>query len=445
MLALLVPYAFAAHCPSEPSLRDPDGEVTVLAQNLKFIITGTKRRDRNEVLADYLRTEGAGVDLLLLSEARLTGSFDAWTPEWCFYTQASVKDHDGYRWAALDTGRPPAGLAMGVRQRADGIERKVSGDAGRRYRATPTSFAEGVLGRVFGFRKGWAGLQIDETHLVWSHTQASYRKRPERGAGEGRRGRAGQFADLAEDLGHPEGATLITGDLNLLAGFQPRREADEARVTRARAIDDATVDHFRTRTGIDLAWPWNREVAMATLDETVTLAAVGRPAGQLGQAPTDAAADQLAPPEAVTDTVASTQDLPVADAPPAPRPMGTFAGGWDRRRTDDTWDVGAAYDRVGVNEAFLARHPGTRVRRVEIAKGWMRVSDHFGLEIAIPFAKRPPRVAKEPARPVFARSSCRFSRPAANTGRLLRGTLAFNGPGDDTPIPTNMNPTNIVR
>ena len=82
MIALLAGLALGAECPAEPSLRDPDGEVTALAQNLKFIITGEKRRLRDALFAEWLGDEGAHVDLLLLSEARLTGGFTAWEPEW---------------------------------------------------------------------------------------------------------------------------------------------------------------------------------------------------------------------------------------------------------------------------------------------------------------------------------------------------------------------------
>ncbi|MES2640337.1 MAG: endonuclease/exonuclease/phosphatase family protein [Myxococcota bacterium] len=410
MLTLLVPYALAAHCPAEPSLKDPDGEVTVLAQNLKFIITGTKRKERDQLFADYLRTEGADVDILLLSEARLTRSFESWAPEWCFYTQIGTASLDGYRWAPIEAGRPPGGLAMGLRQRPEGTVHQVSGEAGRRYRARPTSFAEGVLGRVFGFRKGWAGLHIDDTHLVWSHTQASYKRRPERGAGEGRSGRAGQFADLAEDLGRPEGATLITGDLNLLAGFVPRRERDERRVTRARDIDSETVAQFRERTGIDLAWPWAR-VDDPRVEDALLVAVLPAAEGERDAALNGAGATSVAAPDIV---LVSAPPPMLATLGPAQGEafLGTFAGGFDRRRDDDTWDVGAAYDRVGVNEAFLARHPGTRVRRVEIANEWMRVSDHLGLQIAIPFVREAAPRAESAAK---VRSStpraCRFSDP----------------------------------
>lgn len=420
MLTFLVSYALAAPCPAEPSLRVPDGEVTVLAQNLKFIITGAKRKERDRLLAEYLNNEGAEVDLLLLSEARLTRTFEDWAPEeWCFYTQIAAPSPDGYRWAPIQAGRSPGGLAMGLRQRDEGEVHKVSAEAGRRYRAHPTSFAEGVLGPLFGFRKGWAGLEIDDTHLVWSHTQASYKRRPERGAGDGRSGRAGQFADLADDLGHPERATLLTGDLNLLAGFVPRLERDERRVTRARAIDSETVDRFRDRTGIDLAWPWAPTGEAAT--ETLLLAAA-QPLGDGDGPPLGAHADQLAPPAPAPAPM--EPDLSVTagaslGATHVAGLTGTFAGGIDRRRTHGDWNVGAAYDRVGVNPAFLARHPGTRVRRVEIVKGWMRVSDHLGLEIAIPFIKDRPPVAELALTPEVCASAsrgCRFTGVRRATG-----------------------------
>ena len=349
MLALLAGLALGAECPAEPSLRDPDGEITALSQNLKFIITGEKRRLRDALFAEWLRDEGAHVDLLLLSEARLTGGFAAWEPEWCFYTQLAGDD-DAYTWAPISAGRPPGGLALGVRQREAGEARAVAAYAGRKYRAKPTSLAEGFLGRVFKFEKGWAGVSIEDTHLVWSHTQASYRKDPVKGAGKPGEGRAGQFADLADDLGRPDRATLLTGDLNLLDGFRPRHAETEARIAAARARDAETMAHFRERTGINLAWPWARP-----------------------------------PAEGADAATTGASDAAVAVAPDV---MGTFAGDIDRRRAADVWDVGAPYDRVGVNDAFLAQHPGTRVRPVEIARGWLGVSDHLGLEIAIPFGKR---------------------------------------------------------
>ncbi len=406
-VSLALGLAFAADCPREPALRDPDGEVTALAQNLKFIITGEKRRERNALFADWLRDEGANVDLLLLSEARLTGTLDAWQPEWCFYTQVADGDH-AYRWAPIAAGRPPAGLALGVRQRAEGVERKVGTFAGRPYRAKPTSLAEGFLGRLFNFEKGWAGVEIEDTHLVWSHTQASYWANPEKGAGREGEGRAGQFADLADDLGRPEHATLLTGDLNLLAGFEPRHAEVEPRIARARERDTETVATFRERTGIDLAWPWARG---------------GEPREVRDPWPRGAGQDAV----------------PAASpAPPAKPPtgtVGTFAGDIDRRRADRAWDVGAPYDRVGVNEAFLARHPGTRVRPVEITRGWLGVSDHLGLEIAIPFLRpkpaepSPSRVAKAAA----PRRSCflALGRPPGTPAGIGASPLrlgAFDAP-----------------
>lgn len=360
MLPLLVPFALAAECPAAPALRDPDGEVTALAQNLKFIVTGEKRKERTGLLRDWLDHEGAHVDLLLLSEARITRGMEDWAPEWCFYTQLPA-DRDGYAWAPITSGRPPGGLALGVRQRDEGVERSVGLLAGRKYRARPTSLAEGFLGKLFNFEKGWAGVRIDDTHLVWSHTQASYRKDPSVGAGEAGRGRAGQFEDLAEDLGRPEHATLLTGDLNLLAGFRPKRADDEPRVEAARAKDDATVARFREQTGIDLTWRWERaRVAHLDVDPAVSSVETGESAATTAGAGAGAVA----------------------------APAGTFAGRIDRRRAERAWDEGAPYDRVGVNDAFLERHPGTRVRPVEIVRDWLGVSDHFGLEIVIPFRDR---------------------------------------------------------
>jgi hypothetical protein len=425
MLAFLLSLTAAASCPVDPALRDPDGEVTILEQNLKFILTGERRRERDRLLADYLEGDGASVDVLLLSEARITRSLDAWGDGWCFYTQAAAKD--GYRWAPLQVGRPPGGLAMGIRQRPEGEPRKISTFAGRRFRARPTTLAEGVLGKLVGYRKGWAGLRIDDTQLVWSHTQASYRRHPDVGAGRKGRGRAGQFDDLADDLGRPDTATLLTGDLNLLAGFWPDAPEDEARVRRAREIDDHTIASFAARTGLDLALPWfgpeARErraelrsearavgnTSLAARDEdtqapdapvgAVSLAGPFDPAetGRTDAAP--AIADGLPAAvagDATLTAVAGDGTLATATAAahaaPArrhPHLLGTFAGGIDRRAKSTVWDTGAAYDRVGVNAAFLERHPGTRVRPVEIAKGWLRVSDHIGLEITIPFD--PPR------------------------------------------------------
>lgn len=317
LLLLLLPAANAA-CPAMPALMDADDELTVLEQNLKFISVGAHREERAGLLHRYLAEEGRDVDLLLLSEARLTRTLPS--ADWCFYTQAGGAD--GYAWAPLESGTPPGGLAMGVRHREVGRLRAIAG-GGRPFRARPVSLAEGVLGSLVHYVKGWASLVVDGTQIVWSHTQASYRRRPERGAGALGRGRSGQFDDLADDIGHPDRATLITGDLNLLAGFTGRSEADEARVQRARDIDARTMDAFQTRTGVDLAW--------------------------------------------------------FADA-------GTFVGSVFTKPRAATWDVEAKYDRVGVNPAFLARHPGTHVAAVEIRGDRFRVSDHLGLRITIPFA-----------------------------------------------------------
>lgn len=322
MLLLLTATLALADCPRVPELRDPDGQLTVLEQNLKFIATGSRRSERASLLAHYLANEGESVDLLLLSEARITDSLEDW-PDWCFYTQVGDGLGDGYRWTAIQDGRSPGGLAMGVRQNDVGTLRAIGAPAGRRYRARPVTLAEGLLGRIFNFRKGWATLVVDGTQLVWTHTQASYARHPEKGAGGIGHGRAGQFADLADDLGRPVEATLLTGDLNLLAGFTPHCSVDEPRVCRAREIDDATVTTFEARTGLNLSW--------------------------FAQAK-------------------------------------TFVGTFLKGEAEDSWDLEAPYDRVGVNEAFLARHPGTEVRLVDIGNEHMRVSDHLGLTITIPFA-----------------------------------------------------------
>ncbi len=349
MLLFLVPLGLAV-CPPTPTLRDPDGTLTVLSQNLKFIATGARRRERSRLLFDYLLREGEKIDVLLLSEARLTISLASGDERWCFYAQAG--DRDAYRWAPIADARSPGGLVIGVRQRPEGEERRVGPFAGRAFRARATSLAEGLLGALVGYRKGWAALEIDDTRLLWSHTQASYKRDPTVGAGRDRVGRAGQFTDLADDLGRPRGPTLLTGDLNLLAGFAPTRPADAQRVAPARAIDERTVALFAARTGVELSGPES-----------------GAASG---------------PAEALVSG-ASFAALPLDVAPP----HGTFAGGIDRRRPADGWDTGAPYDRVGMNAAFQAVHPGTRVRPVEIAAEWLRVSDHLGLEITIPFPPAP--------------------------------------------------------
>ena len=321
MLSLLTAAIALAACPRTPELRDPDGQVTVLAQNLKFIATGSRRAERAALLRHYLDDEGANVDLLLLSEARLTGELEIWRPDWCFYAQSG--DRDGYRWVPAEERRSPGGLVIGVRQLTEGTVRTIGTLAGRRYRARPVSFAEGILGPLARYYKGWAGLVVDDTQILWTHAQASYRRRPERGAGSPGRGRVGQFEDLATDLGRPSRATLITGDMNLLSGYTPHCSSDEPRVCGAREIDDGTVTRFRERTGLDLGW--------------------------------------------------------FASA-------GTFAGSFDKSESLDTWDLEAPYDRVGVNAAFLSAHPGTQVSHVDIGDDSLRVSDHLGLRISIPFS-----------------------------------------------------------
>lgn len=319
----------AAPCPAAPELRDDDGEVTVLEQNVKFILTGERRAQRAALLARWLATEGARVDVLALSEARITGTLDVALDDFCFYTQAP--EGEAYRWVPVEERVPPGGLVVGVRTREVGDLRSLQAEAGREFRAAPSTLVEGVLGRMVGYRKGWADLVIDGTHVVWSHTQASYRAHPERGAGGRGRGRAGQFDDLADDLDQTGGPILLTGDLNLLDRFRPWRARDEGRVRAAREIDHATARRFEERTGIDFHWPRLRAGGEDATDD------------------------------------------------------GTFLGGIFRRAPDDVWDLGARYDRVGVNEQFKQRHPGTKVRRVEIAEGSLRVSDHLGLVITIPF------------------------------------------------------------
>ncbi len=319
-LTLALGHAHAG-CPATPELRDADGELTVLEQNLKFISTGTHRSERAALLRHYLEGEGQKVDIVLLEEARITDTLASLDEDWCFYTQAG-DGLSGYEWMPIQTARPPGGLALGVRQNEVVVVRHITSGGGKRFRAKAVTLAEGWLGPLVAYRKGWASLTVDDTRIVWSHTQASYHRRPEKGAGALGRGRAGQFDDLASDLGHPVEATLLTGDLNLLAGFEPTCKADESRVCRARDIDDKTVKRFRDRTGLDLSWFSN---------------------------------------------------------------VGTFAGSFFKSERGQAWDSLAAYDRVGVNAAFLKRHPGTHVAPVDIGDGDLAVSDHLGLRITIPF------------------------------------------------------------
>lgn len=337
VLALLSWLAPAVACAPSPELRDPDGVLTVLEQNLKFIAVGGRRAERAQMLGDWLADDGQDVDLLLLEEVRLSTSLVDAMPGWCFYTQLGDGLRQSYRWRNIEEERPPGGLAIAVRTRTAGPLRDVGGDAGRRFRASPSTWVEGFLGRLVGYRKGWAGITVDGTRLVWSHTQASYRQHPERGAGARGRGRVGQFDDLAEDLGRPDHPTLLTGDLNLLDTFEAAAEGDYAgRVDAARRIDGETMAHFEDRTGLDFHWP------------------------------------RLRPRR--------------ADGSPA---HGTFLGNIFNTPQDPEWDGGAAYDRVGVNEAFKHQHPGALVHAVEIVRRDLRVSDHVGLKIEIPFHPGP--------------------------------------------------------
>lgn len=317
-LALLAGLALA--CPSSPVLRDDDGVVTALSQNLKFITTGGRRAERAELLADWLNGEGAEVDLLLLSEARLLEPLRSALPDFCFYTQAA-RGGDAYAWEPMGERPPPGGLALAVRSRSTGEPHVLGSAAGRPFRARPTTWVESLVGRILGYTKGWAQVTVDGTTLAWSHMQASYPRRPEVGAGEPGRGRAGQFDDLARDLGRRANPVLLTGDLNLLDGF----DADDARVAAARERDERTLARFEARTGVEFHRP-------------------GAPAG-------------------------------------------TFLGSLLRHRGKEVWDRGAAYDRVGTNRPFAARHPETEVRVVEIVRDGLRVSDHLGLEIRIPFRR----------------------------------------------------------
>lgn len=308
-----------AECPPSPRLEDADTSVVALSQNMKLIATGRQRDERVGLLAGWLGGEGHAVDLLLLSEARFTDTLEAALPDWCLYTQATTGD--GYRWRPVAENRPPGGLALGVRARGGPVHRELGVSAGRRFRAHPTSLAEGVLGRVAGYVKGWARIEVEGATIVWSHTQASYRRNPSRGAGGPGRGRAGEFDDLAADLGRPEMPTMVTGDLNLLDRFP----APEARVAAARTVDSATVARFEARTGILFHW----------------------------------------------------------FRPGLSEPCGSFFGCLFPAG-QDKWDRGASYDQVGANAAFMKRHPGVRVRRVAIASAELRVSDHDGIEIEIP-------------------------------------------------------------
>ncbi len=242
MLSLLVLSVALADCPVVPRLRDDDDRVSVLSQNLKFIATGTAKADRAAILGDYLEAH-PDIDLLLLSEARALDPLRDTLGDWCFYTQEGSPD--AYQWAPGSLS--PGGLVLGVRQRATGEVREVGAAAGRVYRARAVSLAEGFLGKIVGFEKGWAVVEVDGTSWVWTHTQASYERRPLLGVGSEGRGRAGQFADLAGDLGHAERPVLVTGDLNLLEGVNHPSTAEAARA------DAQTLERFSAFTGIRFA------------------------------------------------------------------------------------------------------------------------------------------------------------------------------------------------
>jgi hypothetical protein len=199
---------------------------------------------------------------------------------------------------------------------------------------------------------------VDGTHLVWSHTQASYRQHPEKGAGGPGLGRWGQFDDLASDLGHPNAPTLLTGDLNLLDRFQA--PAPRECVNTACSIDANTVARFQERTGLD--FHWLRPLA----DRDPARDGSARAAARAHDDDETSRPNGRVPPE---DDEAD----------------GTFLGTIFPHGGAEAWDRGARYDRVGVNEGFKQLHPGTRVRRVQIETAELRVSDHAGLEITIPF------------------------------------------------------------
>ncbi len=330
VLSFFVTFARAA-CPDAPRLHDGDGEVTALAQNLKFIVTGAHRTERAALLAGWLDGGGRGVDLLLLSEARMTEDLLPALPGWCLYSQTGDGLSGTYRWSPAGGDRPPGGLVLGVRNRTEGPLRTVDPTAGRRFRAEPTTLVEGFVARLARYHKGWAEVTVDGSRLVWSHTQASYAAHPERGAGGPRRGRAGQFDDLADDLGRPEHPTLLTGDLNLLDRFTPRSPTrHHERIASAARVDTDTLARFEDRTGIEFHW--------------------FRPG--------------------LCDSEG-----------------GSFFGCLFKQREARPWDAGARYDRVGVNGVFVRRHPNTQVRHVAIERGDLRLSDHDGLEISIPYPR----------------------------------------------------------
>lgn len=249
VLATIAPLAMAAPasaCPAAPVLRDADADVTALAQNLKFIATGGQKQARAELLASYLASRPE-VDLLLLSEARSLSALRASMVDWCFYTQEG--NPSAYVWAEGELS--PGGLVLGVRQREAGEARAVEAGAGQVFRARAVTLAEGFLGKLAGFEKGWAVARVDGTALVWTHTQASYERSPMRGAGGPGFGRQGQFADLATDLGRAQHPVLVTGDLNVLEGAPSAHPEVQAAGRR----DADTLSGFTRLTGIRFGAP----------------------------------------------------------------------------------------------------------------------------------------------------------------------------------------------
>ncbi len=224
-------------CPEVPTLRDDDDARVVLAQNIKFIVTGGRKPERARLLAGAMAADPA-VDLLLLSEARQTGPLIAALPEFCFYRQSGRRD--GYRWEPAAGGVSPGGLVLGVRERAAGEALEIQGSAGRAFESRPLTFADGFLGPLAGFVKGFAEVRLGDpdqgVRLVWSHLQASYSRR-DRGAGRAGAGRQGQLMELAAEL-EAAGAALLTGDLNL---NDPRS-----------AADSESLQLFERRSGIPL-------------------------------------------------------------------------------------------------------------------------------------------------------------------------------------------------
>lgn len=320
MLGLLLSTFAVAACPALPTLRDDDDRLVMLEQNLQFILIGQQKDDRARLLETWLAGEGHAVDLLLLSEARDVPPLEAAMPDWCFYGQGG-NGRDGYVWQPADLGRSPGGLVVGVRQRDTGTLRFIDAPAGHVYEARPVSLAEGWLGRLGNFVKGWATLEVDDTTYTWTHTQASYTHHPELGAGGPGVGRRGQFDQLATALDRAR-PTLVTGDLNVLDGFYTADVAFDALLAPARRIDADTLQAFAAHAGIHFG------------DRACT--------------------------------------------------SGTFVGTVDATDPSDDPYAGAVFDRVGVNDAFWARHPDSTVQCEEVRSGALRVSDHRGLVITVP-------------------------------------------------------------